>query len=164
MRFHQRTLNIKWKKGVKRPEKSNAIDMLCSGQVPPHSKFEVEDYERNFEEVPQPFSREERASWLDRLSEVAVSSDAFVSSTRIAIVCAGCIGCVDWGEMYVLTYTGSSHLLITYIVRRGVESSISRVRQGARMTMRCLRPRRSWALPLLSRVQGCSIIRSVMEH
>jgi len=78
MRFHDRSLNIKWKKGIKRSEKSNAIDMLCSGQVPPRSPFEVEDYEGNFEEVPQPFTEEERNAWLEKLSEVAVSSDAFV--------------------------------------------------------------------------------------
>merc|ERR1712225_67327 len=46
MRFNPRVWDIKWKKGVKRPEKSNAIDMLCSGQVPPPSEFEKEDYER----------------------------------------------------------------------------------------------------------------------
>lgn len=77
MRFHDRALNIKWKKGVKRPEKSNAIDMLCSGQVPPKSEFEKEDYERNFDEVPEPFTQEEREAWLEKLSEVALSSDAF---------------------------------------------------------------------------------------
>ncbi|KAK6370345.1 bifunctional phosphoribosylaminoimidazolecarboxamide formyltransferase/IMP cyclohydrolase [Lithohypha guttulata] len=77
MRFHERTLNIKWKKGVKRPDKSNAIDMLCSGQVPPKSQFEVEDYEAKFEEVPQPFSPEEREAWLSNLQGVVVSSDAF---------------------------------------------------------------------------------------
>lgn len=83
MRFHERTLSIKWKKGVKRPEKSNAIDMLCSGQVPPKSPFEVEDYERNFEEVPKPFTPEERDEWLSKLQRVVVSSDAFVSLTRL---------------------------------------------------------------------------------
>ena len=79
MRFHDQALNIRWAKGVKRPEKSNAIDMLCSGQVPPRSEFEVQDYERNFEEVPTPFTEEERQEWLKGLTEVAVSSDAFVS-------------------------------------------------------------------------------------
>ena len=83
MRFHDRALNIKWKTGVKRPEKSNAIDMLCSGQVPPRSQFEVEDYERNFEEAPQPFTKEERDYWLEKMGEVAVSSDAFVRFFRV---------------------------------------------------------------------------------
>ena len=34
MRFHPRVLNIKWPKGIKRADKSNAIHMLCSGVVP----------------------------------------------------------------------------------------------------------------------------------
>lgn len=78
MRFHERALNIKWKKGVKRADKSNAIDMLCSGQLP-KTGIEKDDYERNFEVVPERFTDEEREDWLSRLSEVAVSSDAFVS-------------------------------------------------------------------------------------
>ena len=82
MRFHERALNLKWKKGTKRPEKSNAIDLLCSGQVPA-SGSEREDFERSFEEVPKPFSAEERDAWLKRLSEVAVSSDAFVSGHKV---------------------------------------------------------------------------------
>lgn len=79
MRFHERALNLKWKQGTKRPEKSNAIDLLCSGLVPT-SGPEREDFERNFEEVPKPFTAEERQAWLEKLSEVAVSSDAFVST------------------------------------------------------------------------------------
>ncbi|KAL9024839.1 MAG: hypothetical protein Q9196_006222, partial [Gyalolechia fulgens] len=76
MRFHERAMNLKWKKGTKRPDKSNAIDMLCSGQLP-KSDIEKQDYEKNFEEVPRPFSSEEREEWLSHLKEVAVSSDAF---------------------------------------------------------------------------------------
>jgi phosphoribosylaminoimidazolecarboxamide formyltransferase / IMP cyclohydrolase len=79
MRFHERALNLKWKKGTKRPDKSNAIDMLCSGQVPRTSGIEKEAFENYFEEVPQPFDEQEREAWLSKLSEVAVSSDAFVS-------------------------------------------------------------------------------------
>ena len=78
MRFHERALNLQWKKGTKRPEKSNAIDMLCSGLVPTAGP-EREDFERNFEQVPRTFTLDEREAWLKRLSEVAVSSDAFVS-------------------------------------------------------------------------------------
>ncbi|KAL4973337.1 cytidine deaminase-like protein [Aspergillus desertorum] len=76
MRFHERVLNIKWKAGTKRADKSNAIDLLCSGQTP-RNEFEQAEYERVFEEVPVPFTQEERDSWLKQLSEVAVSSDAF---------------------------------------------------------------------------------------
>ncbi|KAJ5105501.1 hypothetical protein NUU61_002848 [Penicillium alfredii] len=76
MRFHDRVLNIKWKQGTKRADKSNAIDLLCSGQNP-RNDAEKAEYERVFEEVPAPFTQEERESWLQKLGEVAVSSDAF---------------------------------------------------------------------------------------
>lgn len=77
MRFHPRALQLKWAQGVKRPDKSNAIDMLCSGTTPT-TKEEQADYERNFEVVPEPFNAHERAEWLKQLKDVAVSSDAFV--------------------------------------------------------------------------------------
>ncbi|KAI9795366.1 MAG: bifunctional phosphoribosylaminoimidazolecarboxamide formyltransferase/IMP cyclohydrolase [Piccolia ochrophora] len=76
MRFHERVLSIKWKKGVKRPEKSNAIDLLCSGGLPKTGP-EREQYEAVFEEVPKDFDLDERQQWLSKLGEVAVSSDAF---------------------------------------------------------------------------------------
>lgn len=86
MRFHERALGLKWKKGTKRPDKSNAIDMLCSGVVP-QSGVEREEYEKCFEEVPEPFTQQEREEWLAKLKEVAVSSDAFVSFPFPSISC-----------------------------------------------------------------------------
>ena len=80
MRFHERTINIKWKKGTKRADKSNAIDMLCSGVVP-ESGSEREDWKKSFEEVPAVFTQQERKEWLSKLSEVACSSDAFFPFT-----------------------------------------------------------------------------------
>ncbi|TAQ88396.1 hypothetical protein B7494_g3254 [Chlorociboria aeruginascens] len=76
LRFNPRVLGIKWKKGTKRADKSNAIDLLVSGELPKDGP-EREGYESFFEEVPQPFTDEERSEWLNKLSEVAVSSDAF---------------------------------------------------------------------------------------
>ena len=35
MRYHERTLGVRWRKGVKRADKSNAIDLLCG--APPKS-------------------------------------------------------------------------------------------------------------------------------
>lgn len=80
MRFHERTLNLRWKKGTKRPDKSNAVDLLCAGLLPKNG-IERDNFERNFEEGQNPaiFSQDEREAWLKKLSEVAVSSDAFVS-------------------------------------------------------------------------------------
>lgn len=41
--------------------------------------IEKEDYEKNFLEIPTPFTQKEREEWLKELKGVAVSSDAFVS-------------------------------------------------------------------------------------
>ena len=79
MRFHERTVNLKFKKGTKRADKSNAIDLLCSGAVPSEKGPELEDFESKFEEVPKPFTAEERKEWLSKAgqNELVVSSDAF---------------------------------------------------------------------------------------
>lgn len=77
LRFNPRVLGIKWKKGTKRPDKSNAIDLLVSGELPKDGP-EREGYESFFEEVPQAFTEQEREEWLSKLTDVAVSSDAFV--------------------------------------------------------------------------------------
>src|SRR5436305_13444960 len=55
---------------------SNAIDLLCSGSVP-KAGIERQEFENNFEEIPEVFTPEEREAWLKKLGEVAVSSDAF---------------------------------------------------------------------------------------
>lgn len=78
LRFHPRVLGIKWKKGTKRPDKSNAIDLLVSGELPKDGP-ERAAFEATFEEVPKTFTTEEREEWLGKLTDVAVSSDAFVS-------------------------------------------------------------------------------------
>jgi phosphoribosylaminoimidazolecarboxamide formyltransferase / IMP cyclohydrolase len=82
LRFHPRVLSIKWKKGAKRPDKSNAIDLLVSGHLPKNGP-EREAFEAVFEEVPAAFTGEERAEWLGKLTNVAVSSDAFVSRVSV---------------------------------------------------------------------------------
>ncbi|EPS35815.1 hypothetical protein H072_10786 [Dactylellina haptotyla CBS 200.50] len=76
MRHHPRVLGIKWKKGTKRPEKSNAIDLLVTGQVPDEG-VEKDAFEAVFEEVPELFTKEEKKEWMGQLEGVACSSDAF---------------------------------------------------------------------------------------
>jgi len=84
MRQHPRVLSLKWKKGTKRPEKSNAIDLLVTGQIPEGGQ-EKEQFEGVFEEVPAPFSKEERKEWMSQLTDVACSSDAFVSRLKFSL-------------------------------------------------------------------------------
>ncbi|KAI6372250.1 bifunctional phosphoribosylaminoimidazolecarboxamide formyltransferase/IMP cyclohydrolase [Pyricularia grisea] len=80
LRFHPRVLGIKWKKGTKRPDKSNAIDLLVSGELP-KSGPERESFEALFDEVPAAFTEAEREEWLGKLTNVAISSDAFFPFT-----------------------------------------------------------------------------------
>lgn len=76
LRFNPRVLDFKWAKGTKRPDKSNAIDLFVSGQIPTEGP-ELKDYESKFEVVPKPFTPEERKEWIAKLDNVALASDAF---------------------------------------------------------------------------------------
>lgn len=68
-------LELPFKKGVKRAEKANAIDLFVGGEV--LEGGEREQWEGNFETVPEPLSAEERAEHARKLDGVACSSDAF---------------------------------------------------------------------------------------
>ncbi|KAA8915105.1 hypothetical protein TRICI_002764 [Trichomonascus ciferrii] len=76
LRHHPRVLSFKWAPGTKRPDKSNVIDLFVSGNIPTEGP-EKEEYESKFVEVPEPFTPQERKEWIDKLQDVAVSSDAF---------------------------------------------------------------------------------------
>lgn len=76
LRQHPKVLGFKWAKGTKRPEKSNAIDLYVTNQIPTEEP-EKSEYESKFAEIPEPLTAEERKEWLSKLSNVALSSDAF---------------------------------------------------------------------------------------
>jgi phosphoribosylaminoimidazolecarboxamide formyltransferase/IMP cyclohydrolase len=144
LRFNPRVIGIKWKKGTKRPDKSNAIDLLVSGQLPKDGP-EREGYEAFFEEVPPAFTEEERKEWLGKLKEVAVSSDAFVSQFSI--------------DPWMSANFSSSHSSTTS-TEPGAQGRNTLLRQlVARTTRRYSRPRRSLASLSLSRAFVFSTIR-----
>ncbi|KAF2725539.1 AICARFT/IMPCHase bienzyme [Polychaeton citri CBS 116435] len=124
MRFHERALALKWKKGTKRPDKSNAIDMLCSGRLP-ESGPEKEDFENKFDEVPQPFTQEERKAWLSKLSEVACSSDAFFPFTDNVFRAARS------GVKYIAAPTGSQNDQACFDT--AAQLDITYIEQGTRL-------------------------------
>jgi len=68
-------LALPFKKGVKRAEKANAIDLFVSGEVLEGS--ERAQWEGQFAEVPEPLSEAEKREWAAGLDGVACSSDAF---------------------------------------------------------------------------------------
>jgi phosphoribosylaminoimidazolecarboxamide formyltransferase/IMP cyclohydrolase len=75
LRQHPDILNLKFKKGLKRPEKINAIEAYLRGDM---TQQERELWEANFAEVPEPLTAEKRREWLDQLKDVVLSSDAFI--------------------------------------------------------------------------------------
>lgn len=80
LRQHARTISLPFKKGAKRPEKSNAIDLFVEGTVEGPAMAgtqERQEWEANFETVPAPLSAEERAQHAAELKNVVCASDAF---------------------------------------------------------------------------------------
>ncbi|KAI0691456.1 bifunctional purine biosynthesis protein ade10 [Cerioporus squamosus] len=75
LRHHPRVLALPFKKGVKRAEKANAIDLFVAAE--PLEGGEKAQWESMFEEVPAPLTQEERAAHAKQLDGVACSSDAF---------------------------------------------------------------------------------------
>jgi len=68
-------LAIKFKPGTKRADKSNAIDNYVGGTV--GRDLGEAEFAALLEEVPPPLTPEQRAQWLAKMTDVAVSSDAF---------------------------------------------------------------------------------------
>lgn len=75
LRQHEKVLNLPFKEGIRRADRDNAIDVYIS-----------EDYEdvigdnvwqNTFTEQPAPLTREEKRAWLDKMTGVALGSDAF---------------------------------------------------------------------------------------
>jgi phosphoribosylaminoimidazolecarboxamide formyltransferase/IMP cyclohydrolase len=75
LRHHPRVLALPFKAGVKRAEKSNAIDLFVTGEV--LEGGEKAQWESMFEQVPPPLSKQEKLDWSTKLTGVACSSDAF---------------------------------------------------------------------------------------
>ena len=75
LRHHPRVLSLPFKKGVKRAEKANAIDLFVGGE--PLDGGEKAQWEGQFDTVPGPLTPEERAEWAGKLDGVSCSSDAF---------------------------------------------------------------------------------------
>ncbi|CAE6447257.1 unnamed protein product [Rhizoctonia solani] len=75
LRHHPRVLELPFKKGVKRAEKANAIDLFVGGEV--LEGGEKAQWESLFETVPAPLNTEERRAHAAKLDGVVCSSDAF---------------------------------------------------------------------------------------
>lgn len=75
LRQHPDILGMQFKKGLKRPEKINAIEAYLRGDM---TGQERELWEANFDVVPELLTAEKRREWIDQLQGVVLSSDAFI--------------------------------------------------------------------------------------
>lgn len=75
LRQHPTVLNLKFKQGIKRADRDNAIDQYLLDDLTP---AEETAWRENFEEVPQRLTAQEKRAWLDGLQNVSMGSDAFI--------------------------------------------------------------------------------------
>jgi len=75
LRQHPRVTSMKFKKGVKRAEISNAIDNFVNGTV--GKDMPLDFFKSMYDEVPVFLTDSEKLDWSMKLSEVALASDAF---------------------------------------------------------------------------------------
>ena len=75
LRQHPRVRGeLKFRKGSKRPERDNAIDLFLQREV---SEIERPAWLKSFTEEPEQLTEADKRQWLDGLKAVALSSDAF---------------------------------------------------------------------------------------
>lgn len=77
LRHHPRVLALPFKKGTKRADKANAIDLFVTGEAFVASGSERAQWESLFDEVPQPLTAEEKKAHFEQFKGVSCASDAF---------------------------------------------------------------------------------------
>ena len=75
LRQSPKVLNLPFKDGLKRADRDNAIDTYIGDDY--MDILADGEWERVFTEKPEVFTREEKRAWLDKLTGVALGSDAF---------------------------------------------------------------------------------------
>jgi len=74
LRQHPRVRGLPFRKGIRRPERDNAIDLFLQDEI---AAVERQAWETSFGTVPAQLTRDDKRQWLDELRGVALSSDAF---------------------------------------------------------------------------------------
>jgi phosphoribosylaminoimidazolecarboxamide formyltransferase/IMP cyclohydrolase len=75
LRQHPAVLGLRFKEGLRRPNRDNAVDGFLREDLSP---AENEVWKQAFAAAPQRLSAEEKRRWLDGLSDVALASDGFI--------------------------------------------------------------------------------------
>lgn len=75
LRQHPVVLELKWRDGVNRAERNNAIDLYLQERL---NKFEKQNLEAAMVTVPPQLTYEDKAEWLNGLKGVSLSSDGMI--------------------------------------------------------------------------------------
>jgi len=75
LRQHPKVTGMKFKKGVKRAEISNAIDNYVNGTI--GKDMNEATWAAMYEVIPEKLSESDKTEWIKKLNNVALSSDAF---------------------------------------------------------------------------------------
>jgi len=75
LRHHPKVLGMEFKKGIKRAEISNIIDVYVSGTI--GKDMPLEFYQNSLINPPAPLTEAEKQEWIKELKNVTLSSDAF---------------------------------------------------------------------------------------
>jgi phosphoribosylaminoimidazolecarboxamide formyltransferase/IMP cyclohydrolase len=75
LRQHPTVLGMKWRQGVGRAERNNAIDLFLQERL---NSFERKNLEQALEKVPPQLTYEEKQDWLSHLKGVSLSSDGMI--------------------------------------------------------------------------------------
>jgi len=73
LRQHPKVLSLKFREGIRRAERNNAIDKYLLEDI---TESEQKAWEKSFKEVPKRLTKEEKREWLSGLKGVSLSSDA----------------------------------------------------------------------------------------
>ncbi|KJH49698.1 hypothetical protein DICVIV_04180 [Dictyocaulus viviparus] len=114
LRQHPNVLALPWKPNVRRAEKSNAIDVLCSGVL--GAEVSLEKWQEYFTEPVNPLTSEDRKEWIAQLNGVVMSSDAFLPF-RDNIDCAKQACYVSFYKLHI---TSSCYFKILSVIRRDI--------------------------------------------
>ena len=74
LRQHPAVIGLKFRDGLKRPEKINAIELFLRGEM---TSAEREAWQEAFETAPDDLEPRSKRDWIDRLAGVSLSSDAY---------------------------------------------------------------------------------------
>ncbi len=75
LRQHPKVINLPFKEKIRRADRDNTIDVYISDDY--MDVLADGTWEQFFTEKPEPITREEKRAWLDKLTGVALGSDAF---------------------------------------------------------------------------------------